>query len=592
MSKRTPRRDLQMPDRRRGPSTRKRLSLVVVLLGLATLGLIVQAVDLQVVDKGFYQAQGNARFLREVKIPVSRGTIFDRNGEPLAVSTPVESLWANPKEVLDHDERIPELAHALGVDAASLKQHLIERAGREFVYLKRQMRPDAAKAVLDLDIPGVNEQREYKRYYPMGAVTAHVLGFTNIDDQGQEGLELAFNNWLSGKPGAKRVIRDNKGRTVENVDLVRAPQPGRDLHLSIDSRIQYLAYSQLSEALGKFDAASGSMVVMDVRSGEIVAMVNLPSFNPNALAGTTASQRRNRAVTDVFEPGSTAKPFTIMAALESGKWTPTTKIDTSPGWYVLYGHTIKDDNNFGMLNVTGVITKSSNIGASKIALTLNTEQMYDVFREFGFGDSTGSGFPGEVSGYLPVGVEWRPIRQATIGYGYGFNVTALQLAQAYSAIADGGVLHHPTFVKGGAKPGKRVISPTVDHEIIQMLKTVVTKNGTAPQAAVANYSVAGKTGTARIASAGGYSKGSYFSVFAGMIPASDPRLVGVIMVRDARKHSYFGGAVSAPVFAKVMGGAVRLLDVPPDDVKTWYTGLPADSDGDKVAAARGGEAAP
>ncbi|NII09899.1 penicillin-binding protein 2 [Oleiagrimonas sp. C23AA] len=592
MSKRTLHRDLQLPDRRRGPSARKRLTLVVVLLGLATLGLVVQAVRLQVVDKGFYQAQGNARFLRQVKIPVSRGTIFDRNGEPLAVSTPVESLWANPKDVLDHDDRIPALAHALGVDPAELKQRLIERADREFVYLKRQMSPDAAKAVLDLDIPGVNEQREYKRYYPMGAVTAHVLGFTNIDDEGQEGLELAFNNWLSGKPGAKRVIRDNKGHTVENVDLVRAPQPGRDLHLSIDNRLQYLAYSQLSDALTKFEASSASMVVMDVRTGEVLAMVNLPSYNPNAIGNSTAAQRRNRAVTDVFEPGSTAKPFTIMAALDSGKWTPTTKIDTSPGWYVLYGHTIKDDANFGMLDTTGVITKSSNIGASKIALTLNTEQMYDVFRSFGFGNSTESGFPGEVSGYLPIGADWRPIRQATIGYGYGFNVTALQLAQAYSAIADGGVLHHPTFVKGGGKPGKRVISPKIDHEIIQMLKTVVTKDGTAPSAQVANYSVAGKTGTARIAAAGGYSKGKYFSVFAGMIPASDPRLVGVIMVRDAKKKSYFGGKVSAPVFSKVMAGAVRLLDIPPDDVKTWYTGVGAPDASKPLAGSNGEGVAP
>ncbi len=589
MSKRPRQRDLQMPERGRGPSTRARLYLVLVLLGLASLGLVAQAVYLQVIHKGFYQAQGNARFLRKVPIAVSRGSIFDRNGQPLAVSTPVESLWADPRTLLAHDARIPQLAQALGVDADDLKQHLVERADHEFIYLKRRMRPDAAKAVLDLNIPGVNEQREYKRYYPLGAVTAHVLGFTNIDDQGQEGLELAYNNWLTGTPGVKRVIRDMHGHTVQTVDMVHAAKPGKDITLSIDSRIQYLAYHQLQKSLQKFDAASGSMVVMDVHTGEIVAMVNLPSFNPNAISQSHAAQRRNRAVTDVFEPGSTAKPFTIMAALESGKWTPTTKIDTSPGWYVFQGHTIKDDGNYGMLDVTGVITKSSNVGASKIAMTLNTEDMYDMFRRFGFGQDTNSGFPGESSGYLPVGAEWRPIRQATIGYGYGFSVTALQLARAYSAIADGGIEHRPTFIKGDDHPGKRLVSKKIDRQIIAMLKTVVHKGSTAPKAAVANYSVAGKTGTAHIANAGGYDKDSYFSVFAGMIPASDPRLVGVVMVRDARRGSYFGGTVSAPVFSHVMAGAMRLLDVPPDNVQTWYAGGPdQDKAADAVTSTAGG----
>ncbi|HET7358732.1 MAG TPA: penicillin-binding transpeptidase domain-containing protein, partial [Rhodanobacteraceae bacterium] len=306
---------LQTPRRGPGPSARKRLVLVFVLLGLASLGLVVQAVDLQVVDKGFYQAQGNARFLREVKIPVSRGTIFDRNGVPLAVSTPVESIWANPSEVLEHADRLPDLAKALGMDTEDLKQRLAQRADREFLYLKRQMSPDAAQAVLDLDIPGVNEQREYRRYYPSGAIAAHVLGFTNIDDRGQEGLELAYDSWLSGKPGAKRVIRDLHGHTVENVELVREPQPGRDLTLSIDRRIQYLVYRQLQDTMKQFKATSAAMVVMDARTGEVLAMVNLPSYNPNDIDHSTAAQRRNRAVTDVVEPGSTAKTFTIAAAL-------------------------------------------------------------------------------------------------------------------------------------------------------------------------------------------------------------------------------------------------------------------------------------
>ncbi|NKZ39510.1 penicillin-binding protein 2 [Oleiagrimonas citrea] len=546
------------------------MTLVVSLLSLAALGLLAQAVKLQVVDKRFYQAQGNARFLREVPIPVSRGSIFDRNGVPLAVSTPVESIWANPQEVLDHTDRMPELARALGIDADDLEQYLDQRANREFVYLKRRMSPEAAQAVLNLKIPGVNEQREFRRYYPLGAVTAHVLGFTNIDDHGQEGLERAYDQWLSGEAGSKRVIRDRLGHTVETVDMVRAPKPGHDLTLSIDRRIQYLAYRQLDETVKKFKASSASMVIMDPRTGEVLAMVNLPSYNPNAVGNSNPAQRRNRAVTDVVEPGSTAKAFTVAAALESGKWTPTTKIDTSPGWIQLYGHTIKDDENNGVLDVTGVITRSSNIGAAKMALSLTPDAMYKVFRDFGFGASTGSGFPGESAGLLPIGGDWRPIRQATIGYGYGFSVTALQLAQAYCVFADGGLLRAPSFVKGQDNTPKRVLSPRVAQEVVNMLKTVVEPGGTAYRtAAIANYTVAGKTGTSHIAEAGGYSNSNYNSLFAGMVPASNPRLVGVVIVRGAQ-GGYFGTTVAAPVFSSVMKGALRLLDIPPDNVPQLY----------------------
>lgn len=577
---------LQTPRRGQGPSARKRLTLVFVLLGLASLGLVVQAVDLQVVDKGFYQAQGNARFLREVPIPVSRGTIFDRNGEPLAVSTPVESIWANPPEVLEHEDRLPELAKALGMDADDLKRRLAQRANREFLYLKRQLSPDAAQAILDLDIPGVNEQREYRRYYPAGAVMAHVLGFTNIDDRGQEGLELAYDSWLAGKPGAKRVIRDLHGHIVENVELVREPQPGRDLTLSIDRRIQYLVYRQLRETMKQFKATSAAMVVMDAHTGEVLAMVNLPSYNPNDVDHSTATQRRNRTVTDVVEPGSTAKTFTVAAALESGKWTPTSKVDTGPGWAVFFGHTIHDDDVNGVLDVTGVIRRSSNIGAAKIALSLDTKEMYDVFRDFGFGNSTGSGFPGESSGILPVGRDWRPIRQATIGYGYGFNVTVLQLAQAYAAIADGGVLRAPSFIKGQDNPGKRVIEAKYAHEMVDILKTVVQPGGTAYKSAqIANYSVAGKTGTSHQATDGGYSNSTYNSLFAGIVPASNPRLVGVVLVRGSQ-GAYFGTTVAAPAFAGVMKGALRVLDVPPDDVQQWNDGSAVATDAAGTAAGK------
>ncbi|MBS0382793.1 MAG: penicillin-binding protein 2 [Proteobacteria bacterium] len=577
MNLRRPPEASQYSVRRRRPGTRKRLALVLVVLAVAALGLIARAIDLQVVHQAFLQQQGDARFLREVEIPVSRGAIYDRNGVPLAVSTPMLSLWANPDELLQHADRIPELAQALGVNAVDLSRKLEQRNGREFVYLRRLMPPEAAKAVLALDIPGVNAQREYKRYYPDGAAMAHVLGFTNIDDHGQEGLELAYDGWLAGKPGLKRVIRDRMGHVVENVEQIRAPVPGHDLTLSIDSRIQYLAYQALSDAIIKRSAASGSMVIMDPRNGEILAMVNVPSYNPNDLDSSTSAQRRNRAVTDVTEPGSTMKPFTITTALESGKWTPTTMLDTSPGTFTIDGHLVRDDRNNGRIDVSHVITYSSNVGASKISLTLTAQQMDKVLHQFGFGASTGSGFPGEVGGYIPPPRSWGDFVKATISFGYGLNVTALQLAQAYSAIADGGVRHTPTFVKGDDNPGVRVESPEIAGEVMAMLRTVVgPPPATAPQAAIPDYSVAGKTGTAHLAIAGGYAHDRYAALFCGIVPASDPRLVGVVIVRDAggRGGEYFGGLVSAPVFREVMTGALRLLDIPPDNVQQWYAGGP------------------
>jgi len=558
------------------PNPRKRLLLVLAVLVLVSSGLVARAIDLQVIRKQFYQDQGDARFLREVPIPVSRGTIFDRNGVPLAVSTPVVSIWANPAELLEHADQLPELAKALDVDAAELGKRLQERSDREFVYLRRQMSPEAAQDVLALNIPGVNSQREYKRYYPSGAVMAHVLGFTNIDDRGQEGLELAYDGWLAGKPGLKRVIRDRLGRTVEDVEQVRAPVPGHDLTLSIDSRIQYLAYTELARAIDSHHASSGSMVILDVPSGEILAMVNVPSYNPNAIDASAPASRRNRAVTDVVEPGSTMKAFTVATALESGKWTPTTPLDTSPGSMELGGHIIRDTHNHGLIDVTHMITFSSDVGASKISLTLSADQMWDMLHRFGFGQSTGSGFPGESTGYLPVPRKWGDLVKATISYGYGLNVTPLQIAQAYSGLADGGRIREPSFVKGADNPAHEVLDPRIAGEVMAMLRTVVSPAGTAPDAAVANYSVAGKTGTSHIASGGGYVN-RYFSLFAGVIPASNPRLVGVVVVADpggGNGGAYYGGLVSAPVFSEVMTGAMRLLDVPPDNVQRWYTGAP------------------
>ncbi len=563
-----------MSMRSRPVATRSRLYVVLGMLGLASSALVVRAVDLQVVRKDFYQEQGDARYLRDLSIPVSRGTIFDRNGEPLAVSTPVDSIWANPPEVLEHADRIPELAKAAGLDEEALKQKLVERSDKEFIYLKRHLNPDDAQAILKLDIPGVASQREFKRYYPSGEVFGHVLGYTNIDDRGQEGLELAFDDWLAGKPGVKRVIRDRKGHEVENVELVREAQAGRDLTLSIDRRIQYLAYRELKAALAEHHATSGSMVILDVPTGEILAMVNQPSFNPNARTNVDPSYRRNRAVTDVVEPGSTMKAFTISAALETGKWKIHTPVDTRPGTYTLYGHTISDVHNKGLIDVTGVITYSSNVGAAKIAATMTRDHMYDVFHRFGFGEVTGSGFPGESPGYLPVAKAWGPVEQATLAYGYGLNATPLQVAQGYATLANDGRLHSPTFVKGAQNPERAVVDPQIAANLRAMLETVIVSptGGGAIKARVTNYRVAGKTGTARTAVGGGYQK-KYTSLFAGMIPASHPRLVGVVVIREPQ-GAFYGSLVAAPVFGRVMDGAVRLLDVPPDDVQNWYAGSP------------------
>jgi cell division protein FtsI (penicillin-binding protein 3) len=553
-------------------NTRTRLYVVLAVLGLASSALVVRAVDLQVVRKDFYQEQGDARYLRDIEIPVSRGTIFDRNGEPLAVSTPVESIWANPMELLEHADRIGELARATGLDEDSLKERLVERSDKEFYYIKRHLNPDDAQAVLDLGIPGVSSQREFRRYYPSGEVIGHVLGFTNIDDAGQEGLELAFDQWLAGEKGIKRVIRDRLGHEVENVELVREAKPGRDLTISIDRRIQYLAYRELKAALVEHHASAGSMVVLDVPTGEILAMVNQPSFNPNARGNVDPAYRRNRAATDVVEPGSTMKAFTISAALETGKWKPHTPIDTTPGTYTLYGHTISDVHNKGLIDVTGVITYSSNVGAAKIAATLGRDEMYDVFHRFGFGEVTGCGFPGESPGNLPIAKNWGPVEQATIAYGYGLSVTPLQLAQGYAALANDGRLRSPTFVKGAQVQDRAVIDPQIAATLRSMLETVVHPPGGGIKAAITNYRVAGKTGTSRTAIGGGYQK-KYISLFAGMVPASQPRLVGVVVIHDPQ-GAYYGALVSAPVFSKVMDGALRLLDVPPDDVQNWYTATP------------------
>ena len=547
-----------------------RLYALLLLFLLGSVALVARAVNLQVAETEFLQDQGKARFLREVEIPTQRGIISDRNGEPLAVSTPVDSVWVNPGEALQVPEKLDQLARILKTDADEMERKLNQRTGREFAWLRRRLHPDVASQIRALAAPGVFLQKEYRRFYPAGEVTAHVVGFTNIDDIGQEGLELAYNEWLSGKPGSKRVIKDRLGRTVEEVELIEDAVPGNDLQLTIDRRIQYLAYSGLKRTVLKHGARSGSVVVLDITNGEVLAMVNQPSYNPNQ-PNTSSDGLRNRAVTDVFEPGSVMKPFAVTAALEAGLVTPDTPVETTPGTLMVSGHTIRDHHDYGLLDVTGVLTKSSNVGVTKLALELPAEKMWDTYRRYGFGEATGTGFPGESAGVLRNHRRWRTLEQATISYGYGLSTTALQLAQAYAVIADGGRLRPPTLIRGAHNPPMSVIDARFAQQLVRMLETVPGPEGTGRKAGVENYRIAGKTGTSRKASASGYAS-RYVASFAGFAPASRPRLVCIVVINDPTGDLYYGGDVAAPLFAEVVGGALRILNIPPDDYELRVAG--------------------
>ncbi len=554
-------------------SRRRRLLLLTLMLG-SFLVLAGRSAQLQLVDSEFLQTQGQARHLRVVQVPAHRGMIVDRNGEPLAISTPVQSVWVNPGEMSPSTGDLAQLAQLLELDVDHLRRLIGQRQGREFVYLRRHIAPDLAQQVTALELPGVYLQQEYRRYYPAGEVAGHLLGFTNVDDKGQEGLELAFEDWLSGEPGAKRVIMDGQRNIVENVENIRSARPGKTLKLSIDRRIQYLAYRELKAAVRKHGARSGTLVVLDSASGEVLAMVNQPSFNPNSRTRLKADRMRNRAVTDVFEPGSTMKPFVIAAALESGRYRPATTIDTSPGTFRVGRHTVRDMHDYGVLDMTGVLRKSSNVAASKIALTLEPERFWASLSGTGFGVSTGSGFPGEADGYLADFHRWREIERATLSYGYGLSATAMQLAQAYGVFANDGY-RVPVTLLNREEPAQKipVFSPAVARTVRTMMESVVHKGGTAPQAAVQGYRVAGKTGTVHKSVAGGYADDRYLSLFAGMAPASNPRLVAVVVINEPSKGDHYGGLVAGPVFSSVMAGALRLLNVTPDDAPLLQTEL-------------------
>ncbi|NBB92911.1 MAG: penicillin-binding protein 2 [Gammaproteobacteria bacterium] len=541
-----------------------RLWLTAGLMLLGAVTLVARAVNLQVMEAEFLQSQGEARYLRDVSIPTVRGSILDRNGEPLAVSTPVQSVWAHPGELLQAADRIPMLASLLEADADDMERRLTQRANREFVWLRRQINPDLAERIGELDIPGVFLQREYRRFYPTGEVAAQVIGFTNIDDVGQEGLELAYNDWLEGKPGTKRVIKDRFGRVVQNVELIREARPGRDLQLTIDRRLQYLAFRDLKASVIEYGARSGSVVVLDVVTGEILAMVNYPSYNPNAGTRTATDGLRNRALTDVLEPGSVMKPFAVAAAMEAGIAEPGMMVDTSPGVLNVSGHDIRDVRDFGELSVEQLLTKSSNVGVVQLVLSMDARHLWSMYSRFGFGSVSGTGFPGESAGVLRDYERWRKLEQATLAYGYGLSVTPLQLARAMAAVADGGRLRQPTFVTGSDNPPHSVLDPELARQLASMLETVTGPEGTGQAARVEGYRVAGKTGTSRKAAAGGYGD-RYVASFAGFAPVSDPRLAAVVVVNDPSGDHYYGGQVAAPLFSSVMAAGLRLFNVPPDD---------------------------
>ena len=530
-----------------------------------------RAADLHVLQHDFLSRQGDMRNLRVEPLAAHRGVITDREGRPLSVSTPVTTLWANPREVLEAREQWQKLHANPVLDSAALARKVMPHPDREFVYLVRHLAPAEARQVLDAGVPGIYPLTEYRRYYPAGEVASHLVGFTNIDDVGQEGVELAFEQHLQGRPGKKKVVRDLLGRVIQDIEILDEARPGQDLALSIDLRAQYLAYRELLSAVTRHHASGGSVVVLDVRTGEILAMVNQPAYNPNNRTGLDAGALRNRAVTDLFEPGSTVKPLTVAAALEAGMVSPATRIDTRPGYIRVGSKTIRDHRNYGVIDVTTVLTKSSNVGATKLALSMDQQVLPGLFERFGFGHATGIPFPGESDGLLPYRKQWRDIEQATLSYGYGLSVTALQLAQAYAVLANDGV-HVPLSLTRVQQPvqGEQVIRPETARELVSMLETVVSQEGTARAAQVNGFRVAGKTGTVHKLTSKGYADDRYIGLFAGVAPANDPRIAVVVVIDDPRGEAYYGGQVAAPVFSSVVSGVMRMLHARPEAAEgTW-----------------------
>jgi cell division protein FtsI (penicillin-binding protein 3) len=559
-----------MRAQRKKPESQVRFYLVVAVLCVLLASLVGRVLSLQIIDteRGyeFLQDQGAMRSVRTAEIPAYRGVITDRRGEPLAVSTPVISIWANPS-VLAKSERVPELASALGLELPALEDRLARYSKKQFMYLQRHMVPAAAREVLALKIRGVSGEREYRRFYPAGEVASQLVGFTNVDDQGIAGLELAYDKWLQGVPGKKKYIKDLHGEVVRDIGVLEPAQPGKDLTLSIDLRLQYLQHRELRKAVTAVGAVSGSIVTLDAHSGEVLAMVNYPAYNPNSKGADPAS-RRNRAVTDVYEPGSTMKTLTLVAALESGRFTTRTMIDTSPGRIRVGPKVYPDPRNYGLISVSRIIEKSSQVGVTMIALDLGHEPIREVFNRFGIGHSPGTGFPGESSGSLPDRVRWYATEKVSLAFGYGISASPMQIARAYSVFANDGVQQPVSLLalEGEISRGERIVSPQIAREVLTVLHAVTGKEGTARRARVPGYLVGGKTGTVHKVGPQGYIDDQYVAWFAGVAPVEDPRIVTVVVINDPKGDAYGGGAIAAPVFSAVTRGALRLLNVPPTEI--------------------------
>ncbi|MFG0584250.1 peptidoglycan D,D-transpeptidase FtsI family protein [Pseudomonas sp. zjy_9] len=550
-----------------------RFRLVLALLALMVAAIAWRMLDLQVLDHDFLKAHGDARSVRHIPIPAHRGLITDRNGEPLAVSTPVTTLWANGKELQAGREQWPALAAALGQEPKSFAERLEQNKDREFMYLVRGLTPEKGQGVLDLKVPGVYAIEEFRRFYPAGEVAAHVVGFTDIDDRGREGMELAYEDWLAGVPGKRQVLKDRRGKLIKDVQVVQNAKAGKALALSIDLRLQYLAHRELRNALLENDAKAGSLVMVDVKTGEVLAMVNHPTYNPNNRRNLTPAAMRNRAMIDVFEPGSTIKPLSMAAALETGRWKPSDIVQVGNGTLQIGRYTIRDVSRTQgpALDLTGILINSSNVGMSKVAFDVGGEQLYRVFSDLGFGRDTGLGFPGERVGNLPNHRQWREAETATLSYGYGLSVTAVQLAHAYSALANGGGMTPLSMIRVDDKPHATQVVPGEVAKTVQgMMQQVIEAPRGVFRAQVPGYHVAGKSGTARKTSVGskGYQANSYRSLFAGFAPAQDPRIALVVVIDEPGKGAYYGGLISAPVFSRVMAGSLRLMNIAPDNLPT------------------------
>ena len=540
-----------------------RARFVLAVLALAFGVLAARSVYLQAMRTEFLQERGDARYSRVIEVPATRGRILDRNGDALAVSTPVKSVWAIPADVELTREQRRKLTALLAVEPAELGKKL--SSAKDFVFLKRQVPPDTALAIATLAIPGIYQHPEYRRYYPGGEITAHVLGFTGVDDGGQEGVELAHEATLGGKPGSRRVIKDRLGHIVEDIESIRAAQSGVDLQLSIDGKLQSLAYGALKAAVEANRAKAGGIIALDVRTGEILALANVPSFNPNNRAKLTGAQLRNRVITDLFEPGSTLKPFTVALALESGKVTPATRVSTAPGTLTMAGYTIRDVHPAASMSISQIVQKSSNVGSAKLALALPRESMWDLFNRVGFGTAPALGFPGAAAGKLHPYKSWKPVEQATMAYGHGISLSLVQLARAYTLFARDGELVPLSLVKtGAAASGEKVISTETARAVRAMLELAVQPGGTAPRARISGWRVAGKTGTAHKQENGAYAADKYIASFVGFAPASEPRLIIAVMIDEPAGSQHYGGSVAAPVFSQVMQGALRLMAVPHD----------------------------